>query len=106
MVAWLTRMGAQVELSKVQNILNAACDFALTIALERCRIQVYAPSMGKSAKIELEGVVDMNARNDLGMEPKTAQFIVEPGLMKAGNARGGALHKREFLCKAAVYFGS
>jgi hypothetical protein len=99
-------MGGQVELPKVQSILNAACEFAITIALERCRIQVYAPSTGMTADIQLEGVVDMNARNDFGLESKRAQFIVEPGLMKVGNARGGALHKREFLCKAAVYFGS
>jgi hypothetical protein len=99
-------MGAHVEMTKIRDIAKDASEFALVISTERCRVQVYNPSTGRDANVGVEGTRVANPGNGLGGPHKTAHFVVEPGLMKAGNARGGALHNREFLCRAEVYFGS
>lgn len=99
-------MGARFEMTKVREIVQTASNFALVISAERCRVQLYNPSTDRDTNIGVEGTKDVNPGNGSEGPHRTPRFVVEPGLMKTGNARGGALHNREFLCRAGVYFGS
>lgn len=103
---WLAQMGALVEMTKIQDIVKIACEFALVITVERCRVQLYTPLPGGDVNGGLEGLIDANPGNALLGQRRTVQFIVEPGLVKNGNARGGALQSRVVLSRAVVYFGS
>jgi len=103
---WLAQMGAFIEMEKIQDIVKTACEFALIIAVERCRVQLYAPSPGEDMKSGAEGILDATPGYAAVDQRRTVQFIVEPGLVKNGNARGGALQSRVFLSRAVVYFGS
>lgn len=90
--------------ARVRRVVGQACAFALDIAVERCRVQVFMPKLGGRVLRESADVKDVYVGSEKEIPYGTAHFAVSPGLSKEGNSRGGNLHERTVISKAVVYF--
>lgn len=99
---------SSVLAASISGLLNQAATFALLIALERCRVQVFVPAIGGPSNTltrrDTPDFKDVYPGNEAEMPCGVAEFVVAPGLSKAGNSRGGKLDERVVLSRATVYF--
>jgi hypothetical protein len=98
----------QTLFNRLQAMLDNASGFAISIALERCRVRVFVPPatrfLGSKKPRDCKDVKDVHPGDEAEIPFGDAEFVVAPGLSKEGNARGGKLDDRMVLTKAMVYF--
>lgn len=91
-----------IKTAKIQKIVRKACELAVQLGLQRCRLQIIAP------KLDQEYIANKTA-DMMGISGceniKTGRvaFIANPGLRKWGDGHGGHLDQSLNLVPALVF---
>jgi hypothetical protein len=102
--AMLSRVSYQDQQTEIRNIIDKACLLALDCGEQRCRLELFAPSLqDKVSRQNINTYKDMNGDNDPSLQEGIVQLVVSPGLRRTGDVRGESLDEVLVLCPAAVY---
>jgi hypothetical protein len=99
-----SRVSSQDRQAEIRNIVDKACSLALNCGDQRCRLELFAPSLKhKVSRQNLKTYKDMNADNDPSLAEGIVQLVVSPGFRRTGDGHGGSLDEVFDLCPVEVY---
>ncbi|KAI4698492.1 hypothetical protein J4E81_005715 [Alternaria sp. BMP 2799] len=87
----LRAVSRTADLAQVAGIINQALTLAMSMSLQRCRLQITYPARGE--KFDAESMSQVPDRNGDDVHGGVVAFVVNPGLTKRGDANGNHLDK-------------
>jgi hypothetical protein len=97
-----SQISSEDKSREIRSIVERACLLALAFGKQRCRLQVLAPNPGDPIDAQdAEKCWALNHSSDRVI-PKV-QLVVKPGLVKAGDSRGGSFGSVTNMSPSAVY---
>ena len=99
----LSLVSSQNQDSELWRIVSNAVDLAIDMAEQRCRLQLFYPSINDAILINSETYESVNLSSNTGSTKKIVQLVVSPGLRKIGDGEGKSLDKSLDLCPASLY---
>jgi hypothetical protein len=98
--ARLSELAPGSDLSQIQKIVDKAFTLALEMSLQRSRLRVTHPAVG--ATFNKQQMLPMPDRSGKDIEDGTVAFVVNPGLVKWGDAEGRNLECRYDIIASLV----
>lgn len=92
--------GADAVNSKLEWIVESACELAILYGRQRCRVQIFFHPITHKWKKERNDV-EVMAGDDDALEANV-DFVITPGLRKYGNGHGARLDESAILCKSWI----
>ncbi|OCK82313.1 hypothetical protein K432DRAFT_349279 [Lepidopterella palustris CBS 459.81] len=98
----LTSVAPSTKSAKIEKIVKKACDLALKLGIQRCRIQLVAPMLKQQyiAK-KTAGIAVISGCEDVKVG--RVEFVANPGLRKWGDGHGDHLDESLDLVPALVF---
>lgn len=91
-----------IKPAKIQKIVRKACELAVQLGLQRCRLQIIAPKLDQEY-IARKTTDMMGISGCENIKTGRVAFIVNPGLRKWGDGHGGHLDQSLNLVPALVF---
>jgi hypothetical protein len=99
-ISRLVKLSPETDISQVQKLIDRAFALALEMSLQRSRLQVAYPAVG--AVFNKEHMSPIPDRSGKDIEDGTVAFVVNPGLVKWGDAEGRNLELRYDIVASLV----
>jgi hypothetical protein len=98
------RVSSQDRQFELRNIVDKASSVALDWGEQRCRLELFAPSLEcKVSRQNIKTYEDMNGDNDPSLTEGIVRLVISPGFRRTGRGRGSSLDEVLDLCPATVY---
>ena len=98
----LSLVSSQNQDSELWRIVSNAVNLAVDMAEQRCRLQLFYPSINDAILINSETYESVNLSSNTGSTKGIVQLVVSP-LRKIGDGEGKSLDKTLDLCPASLY---
>ncbi|OCL15189.1 hypothetical protein AOQ84DRAFT_225441 [Glonium stellatum] len=98
----LLPVAPSIKVTKIEKITRKACELAVQLGLQRCRLQIVAPEL-EQEYIAKKTTNVMGISGCENIKTGHVAFIVNPGLRKWGDGHGGHLDQSFDLVPALVY---